>query len=70
VVANVFSEILRLAAPQITAAVQPGGCLILSGILRPQERETLAAFEPRGFRLEQASRRGKWVSLQLRCSPS
>lgn len=70
VLANVFSEILRLAAPQISAAVQPDGCLILSGILRPQERETLAAFQTRGFRLEQASRRGKWVTLQLRSPQS
>jgi ribosomal protein L11 methylase PrmA len=67
VVANVFSEILRLAAPQITSSVSRGGCLILSGILRPQERETLQSFLPRGFRLENVSRRGKWVTLQLRC---
>ena len=66
VLANVFSEILRQAAPQISAAVSPGGCLILSGILRPQESEVLATFQARGFRLEQASRRGKWVTLQLR----
>ena len=66
VVANVFSEILRLAAPQITAAVRSGGCLILSGILRSQENETLESFLPRGFQLEAISRRGKWVTLQLR----
>jgi ribosomal protein L11 methyltransferase len=66
VVANVFSEILRLAAPQITAAVRPGGCLILSGILRPQEGEALQSFLTQGLRFEAASRRGKWVTLQLR----
>jgi ribosomal protein L11 methyltransferase len=66
VVANVFSEILRLAAPQITAAVSRGGCLILSGILRPQEQETLGTFKTLGFQLEAVSRRGKWVTLQLR----
>ena len=66
VVANVFSEILRLAAPQITAAVAPGGCLILSGILRPQERETLATFRGLGLRSEAVSRRGKWVTIQMR----
>jgi len=70
VVANVFSEILRLAAPQITASVQPGGCLILSGILRSQESETLQTFLARGLQLEAASRRGKWVTLQLRCPQS
>lgn len=69
VVANVFSEILQLAAPQITAAVRPGGCLILSGILRPQESETRQTFLAQGMQLEAASRRGKWVTLQLRRTP-
>ena len=66
VAANVFSEILRLAAPQITATVRPGGCLILSGILRPQESETLETFLLFGLQLEAVSRRGKWVTLQLK----
>jgi ribosomal protein L11 methyltransferase len=66
VVANVFSEILRAAAPQITDAVKPGGCLVLSGILRGQEKETHATFAARKLRLEKTSRRGKWVTLQLR----
>lgn len=66
VMANVFSEILRLAAPQIAAAVRPGGCLVLSGILRPQEREVLDAFRGRGFCPEKTARRGKWVTLLLR----
>jgi ribosomal protein L11 methyltransferase len=66
VAANVFSEILRAAAPQITDSVEPGGCLILSGILRMQEKETLATFVTRQLRLEKTSRRGKWVTLALR----
>jgi len=70
VAANVFSEILRLAAPQITAAVRPGGCLILSGILRQQEHETLETFLLSGLQLEAVSRRGKWVTLQLKAPAS
>lgn len=66
VAANVFSEILRAAASQIVNAVAPGGCLILSGILRVQEKETLATFVARKLQLEKTSRRGKWVTLQLR----
>ena len=66
VTANVFSEILRAAARQIADAVAPGGCLILSGILRVQEMETLSTFLTRNFLLEKTSRRGKWVTLQLR----
>lgn len=66
VMANIFSEILRMAASQIVAAVSPGGCLVLSGILRPQERETLATFRGLGLRLEAVSRRGKWVTILMR----
>jgi len=69
VVANVFSEILRRAARRITASVEPGGTLILSGILRTQEKETLATFTARGFAVEKAARRGKWVTLQLQRRP-
>lgn len=66
VLANVFSEILRAAAPQIARSVAPGGCLMLSGILRAQETGVLRTFRPLGFKLESAARRGKWVTLRLR----
>ena len=66
VLANVFSEVLRTAAPQIARSVAPGGCLMLSGILRTQETGVLRTFRPLGFKLEAASRRGRWVTLRLR----
>ena len=66
VLANVFSEVLRSAAPQIVRSVRPRGCLILSGILRPQEREVIGTFRQHGMRFEKAARRGKWVTLQMR----
>ena len=66
VVANVFSEILCLAAPQITAAVEPGGYLILSGILRTLEKETSETFTASGLRKVAAARRGKWSTILLR----
>lgn len=66
VLANVFSEVLRAAAPRIAGSVVPGGCLILSGILRPQENEVLRAFRDSGMAFESAARRGKWVTLLLR----
>jgi len=70
VVANVFSEILRAAAPRIIKTLRPGATLILSGILRPQEKETLAPFLARGLVLEKTTRRGKWVTLQIRAPAS
>ncbi len=66
VLANVFSATLTAAAPRIAGAVEKNGRLILSGILRTQEREVVAAFRTEGFRLERAVRRGKWVTLLLR----
>lgn len=66
VLANVFSEILRSAAPRIAQSVTPRGCLVLSGILRTQETGVLRTFRPLGFKFEAAARRGKWVTLRLR----
>ena len=66
VMANVFSEILCAAAPQIIATLRPKACLILSGILRTLEKETVATFTARGLQLEASTRRGKWVTLLLR----
>jgi len=65
VAANVFSEVLRAAAPAITSAVAPNGSLILSGILRSQEKETLATFASRHFKVAKVRRRGKWVTALL-----
>ena len=66
VLANVFSTTLIAAAPLIAAAVEKGGRLILSGILRTQEGEVLSAFGKQGCRLERAVRKGKWVTLLTR----
>ena len=66
IMANLFSELLRAAAPRIIRSLSPGGTLILSGILRPQEKETLETFLTGGLVFDKAARRGKWVSLLLR----
>ena len=66
VLANVFSTTLIAAAAIIAAAVEKGGRLILSGILRTQEHAVLAAFRKQGCRLERAVRKGKWVTLLTR----
>ncbi len=68
VTANIYAEILRSAAPGIARAVVPGGCLVVSGILRDLELGTAQAFTGHRFTIEKSSRRGKWVTLQLRRS--
>jgi len=63
VLANVFSTTLIAAAPRIARAVEKGGRLILSGILREQAPEVAAGFNSQGFSVERAVRKGKWVTL-------
>jgi ribosomal protein L11 methyltransferase len=66
VTANLFSEILCTAAPQIVASVASGGQLWLSGILRSQKEQVTAAYRRQKLKLEREVSRGKWVLLQWR----
>jgi ribosomal protein L11 methyltransferase len=69
VVANIEATTLVQMAPGLTACVEPGGVLVLSGILAqdvapsqvPSVRQAYA-----GLSLEQARQRGEWVALVLR----
>jgi ribosomal protein L11 methyltransferase len=65
VLGNLFSGILIEAARHITNAVAPGGRLWLSGILREQKNEVVAAYRRQGLQLLRATTRGKWVMLKL-----
>jgi ribosomal protein L11 methyltransferase len=64
VLANLFSGILGEAAPRIAGCVTPGGQLWLSGILRFQQAEVIAAYRGLGLQLFRAVSRGKWIMLQ------
>ena len=66
VMANLFSPILIAAAARISAAVEKGGTLILSGILRIQADEVVAAFTAQKMKFEVISRKGKWVTCLAR----
>jgi len=62
VTANLFSNLLVKVSRKIAAAVRPGGRLILSGMLAPQAKETLAVFRGEGIAFQRTVRKGKWVS--------
>lgn len=66
VIANVYSSILCQAAPQIVCAVASHGSLILSGILRTDEKDILDSFVTPTLTLEKVVRRGRWVTMLLR----
>jgi ribosomal protein L11 methyltransferase len=64
VVANMFSTILQQAFPTITAAMEDGGHLIISGILHDQWEETREVAERHGLTFSQVIRKGKWITAR------
>ena len=64
VAANLFSGVLIEAAPTIVSCLEKNGKLLLSGVLRNQEKEVLCSFEALGITFERVARRGKWISAR------
>jgi ribosomal protein L11 methyltransferase len=62
VVANILSSPLKLLAPVLIDLVQPGGFLVLSGVLERQIDEVAQAYAPR-MRLQQAGLSDGWACL-------
>jgi ribosomal protein L11 methyltransferase len=63
IMANLFSEILIAALPTWSRQLANEGCLILSGILRAQEKSITAALRRNGFAAQEVKRRGNWIAL-------
>lgn len=63
VIANLTGGMLRTTAATLSAAVRPGGTLVLSGFDESEEADVRAAFSPHPVieRLEEAS----WVAIKL-----
>jgi ribosomal protein L11 methyltransferase len=65
VFANILARPLVALAQDIRGALRPGGLVILSGLLRTQERFVRAAYLARGFRLKRRIHRDAWATLVL-----
>ena len=63
ITANLFSEILITALPGWSRHLAADGFLILSGILRSQEKAVVAALRRNGCVPQEIRRRGKWIAL-------
>jgi ribosomal protein L11 methyltransferase len=63
IIANILAGPLTRLAPQIVAGLLPGGMLVLSGLLRNQEKMLLSFYHKLRFR--QARRDGPWSALVL-----
>ena len=66
VCANVFADILAAAAPTLAKVLEPGGHLVVSGILREHADECLAALRAEGFEVIEIKTIGKWTTARAR----
>jgi ribosomal protein L11 methyltransferase len=63
ITANLFSELLITALPKLARHLARDGSLILSGILRSQEKAITRALLLNRFSIRETKRRGKWIAL-------
>ena len=63
IAANLYSELLVSLLPEWQRRLAANGHLILSGVLRRQERELTDALATNSFDIQEVRRRGKWIAL-------
>lgn len=63
IAANLYSELLVSLLPKWRRRLAPDGRLILSGVLRRQEREVADALTANGLATLEVRRRAKWIAL-------
>lgn len=66
VVANIIAPVLVELASQLVEKLQPGGRLILSGILVEQLETVRMIYESKGIFVDYQLTEGEWVALQWR----
>lgn len=64
--ANLYSELLAIALPLWRKNLEAGGRIILSGVMRTQERDLVRAMRKSGYAADEIRRRGKWIALLCR----
>lgn len=69
IVANILAGPLIELAPALCAQLEPGGTLILAGLLDEQAGRVLAAYRRQGMRLAGRIDNGHWPTLRLRKRP-
>ena len=66
IVANIVAKVLIELAPALSAALAPGGQLLLSGIIEPAEVETMLIFATHRLIPVERLAEGDWRALRLR----
>jgi len=66
IVANILARPLMKLAPEMARHLEPGGSLILSGILERQRNAVVAAYVGQGFRHVTTLHREGWVTIHMK----
>ncbi|MEX2225387.1 MAG: 50S ribosomal protein L11 methyltransferase [Dehalococcoidia bacterium] len=64
VVANIIARAIVELAPSLVAALAPAGRLIVSGVITARERETCAALEAAGARIDAVRAMAEWRCIE------
>lgn len=70
IVANILAGPLVALAPSIRRALAPGGTVVLSGLVPPQQNRVAAAYRAAGLRFERAESREEWMTLTFTLPPA
>ena len=65
-IANILANPLIMLSKSIAQAVEPGGTVLLSGLLIPQAPQVIAAYRASGFQLVRHDRVYGWSTLELK----
>jgi ribosomal protein L11 methyltransferase len=65
VLANIVAAVLQRIAPDLAAHLEPGGTLLVAGIIATEEADTVEAFAAVGLRAAGREQDGDWVALLL-----
>lgn len=66
IIANILAGPLITMAPSVAAALEPGGRLILAGLLTRQAEEVARAYRRHGLMLTARTTLGEWPTLVMR----
>jgi ribosomal protein L11 methyltransferase len=66
VIANILAAPLVELAPAVGAALEPGGRLVLAGLLTRQAGAVASAYRRQGLSLSRSESRGNWPTLVMR----
>jgi ribosomal protein L11 methyltransferase len=66
ITANLYSELLISFVPRLRRGLAADGQLIISGVMRAQERELMRKLKANSLEIVEIRRRGKWIPLLAR----